>query len=208
MYFIITNQHKTATSHTSRNTHTHRPKHRLPHFDITDWRCVKDSHSRETSHCSSTKVKEETDGQGHEIVHKGSDGENKGELFILYTAICRDTHKKYSVYEKPAPCIFDAKFDEPEKTDLIPPSHWLKWRWNTGSWSSCPPSAQRRVKPSQTTRQQNTNIPPNRWQMWGISAPTSLSTGPSWSHTHTHKFELKNGCTLNYMDKHWHSSFC
>lgn len=120
-----------------------------------------------------------------------------------------ETHTtKNSVYEKPAPCIFDAKFDEPEKTDLIPPSHWLKWRWNTGSWSSCPPSAQRRVKPSQTTRQQNTNIPPNRWQMWGISAPTSLSTGPSWSHTHTHKFELKNGCTLNYMDKHWHSSFC
>lgn len=52
------------------------------------WLSPLHSHCAETCHGGSKLVKEEPARERQEIVHKGGDGENQRELFILSAAVC------------------------------------------------------------------------------------------------------------------------
>lgn len=53
-------------------------------------------HCSESRHCSAKVIKEESIWQSEEIIHKRCNGENKWELLILCTAICRNTNIRYT----------------------------------------------------------------------------------------------------------------
>lgn len=60
-------------------------------------------HGNQTGHCGAKAIKEVACGEGHKVVHEGSNSEDERELLILSTAVCK----------------------QKENLDTVPNSIWL-----------------------------------------------------------------------------------